>query len=68
MLELDLILENFVKAHYSNLNEKQKTVFKSMLDHTDQELYHWFLGLEKPEQIAFQEIIRLHESHQNRRF
>ncbi len=57
MLELDLILENFVKNYYLKLNEKQKAVFNAMLDYSDQELYNWFLGLEAPIEKSFQEII-----------
>jgi len=49
MLELDLVLEPFVSACYSHLNESERRQFERLMVCEDQELFAWFLQRETPE-------------------
>ncbi|MDH5471249.1 MAG: succinate dehydrogenase assembly factor 2 [Gammaproteobacteria bacterium] len=44
MLELDLILNNFIDREYVHLNNQQKQLLDQMLDYPDQLLFDLFLG------------------------
>ena len=59
MLELDLILQNFVKQHYVTLQPEQAKGFKSLLQCADPQLLTWLLGHSEPESDAFREIVQL---------
>ena len=43
MLELDIVLEPFVKNHYLNLDEPQRADYRRLLTCEDQDLFNWFL-------------------------
>ncbi len=49
MLELDVLLGNFLKGAYSNLPETEKQQFESLLDEPDPLLFAWLTGQKKPE-------------------
>lgn len=49
MLELDLVLEPFVQARYSTLDETDRGRFQALMLQEDQDLFGWFLRREKPE-------------------
>ena len=44
MLELDIILNEFLDKGYDSLNEKEKTLLDQVLDYPDQLLFDLFLG------------------------
>ncbi len=43
MLELDLVLEPFVKNHYLKLDEEGQALYRRLLLCEDQDLFNWFL-------------------------
>ena len=43
MLELDIVLERFVKQRYPQLSEQDQQVYRRLLDCEDQQLFDWFL-------------------------
>lgn len=49
MLELDLVLEPFVNACYSELDERDRYRFQQLMICEDQDLFSWFLGRQQPE-------------------
>ncbi len=48
MLELDLVLEPFVAARYTQLDESDRQRFQRLMACEDQELFAWFLRREQP--------------------
>lgn len=46
MLELDLVLEPFVKNSYLLLDEDTQALYRRLLTCEDQELFNWFLKKE----------------------
>lgn len=46
MLELDVLLQPFIEAHYENLSVQQKSAFIRLLECEDPELFAWFMGHE----------------------
>ena len=59
MLELDLVLEPFVKKQYPLLDDGQQAAYRALLDCQDQELYDWFLGKSAPATLQLQQIVRV---------
>ena len=43
LLELDILLEGFVKSEYQNLDEDLRLNYQKLLTYDDQVLYDWFL-------------------------
>lgn len=48
MLELDVLLGNFLKGAWSQLDLQNKQRFTDLLSCTDPELFTWLLGQETP--------------------
>lgn len=48
MLELDVLLGNFLKEAYPGLPETEQVQFVQLLECSDPELFAWLLGQEKP--------------------
>jgi len=44
MLELDILLNEFIDKHYILLNKSQKEILDQVLDYPDQLLFDLFLG------------------------
>jgi len=44
MLELDILLNEFIEKQYTDLNAQQKEVLNQVLDYPDQLLFDLFLG------------------------
>jgi antitoxin CptB len=63
MLELDLILNNFLNKGLGLLNPKQIVQFKNLLNHTDPELFAWLMGHEDPSNIELVEIVTFIRTH-----
>lgn len=48
MLELDILLGDFVDQHYQTLTPMQQSVFQDILKYPDQLLFDYFFGSAKP--------------------
>jgi antitoxin CptB len=48
MLELDILLNNFLQEAYMGLNLEDKAHFAVLLEQSDPELFSWLLGQEVP--------------------
>lgn len=48
MLELDLILQNFLETRLDQLSETEIKAFDLLLSNTDPELFAWLMGHEEP--------------------
>jgi antitoxin CptB len=65
MLELDLILQRFLKQSLDAMTEQQLASFESLLENPDPDLYAWFMEYEKPpsqELLDIVAFIRLHDN------
>ena len=63
MLELDVLLGNFLEERYAQLPETDKQLFINLLECTDPELFSWLMGkTEAPDAglARITEIIRIH--------
>lgn len=58
LLELDILLEGFVKSEYQNLDEDLRLNYQKLLTYDDQVLYDWFLK-KRPADKEFFEIIEI---------
>lgn len=57
MLELDVLLGNFLENAYLTLSEPEKKIFVQLLDESDQDLFEWLLRQKKPDNIDFVNMI-----------
>ncbi|MGZ8967164.1 MAG: FAD assembly factor SdhE [Gallionella sp.] len=57
LLELDLFLQPFVAAHYSNLNEAELLTFEALLDMPDNTLWDMMSGRKKADNLAQQQLL-----------
>ncbi len=57
MLELDLILEPFVRERYPGLPEADQARYRRLLACEDQDLFAWFLGRVVPEDEELARIV-----------
>ena len=57
MLELDLLLEPFVRHCYQSLPERQQGYYRKLLGCEDQDLHSWFLGRVRPEDEELADIV-----------
>lgn len=48
MLELDVLLGNFLEKNFSILSLEDKKRFVQLLESSDPQLFAWLLGYEKP--------------------
>lgn len=63
MLELDLILNPFIKNELDQLNDSQLNAFETLLEEIDPVLYSWLMGSTDPdtrELLSIVEHIRRH--------
>ncbi|OGT60678.1 MAG: hypothetical protein A3E85_02255 [Gammaproteobacteria bacterium RIFCSPHIGHO2_12_FULL_45_12] len=66
MLELDVLLGNFLKGGYPQLTEVHQKQFSRLLTFPDPVLLAWLLGKETPveaEMAHMVDLIRRHASH-----
>lgn len=59
MLELDLILQRFMKHSFDELSAEEIRKFDALLSCTDPELFAWFMGHESPEDNELLEIVTI---------
>ncbi len=57
MLELDVLLGNYLEEAYLNASASDQVHFVQLLDCNDQELFMWLTGKESPTQSEFIDII-----------
>lgn len=63
MLELDVLLGNFLKEVYSTLSSSDKEHFKDLLNYPDPVLFNWLMGTEAPEDINLLQITEKIRNH-----
>ena len=64
MLELDVLLGNFLKNKYHTLTEEDKVLFIKLLNFPDPELFAWLMGREIPEDADMLRIVEImRDSH-----
>jgi antitoxin CptB len=59
MLELDLILQKFIRNHYESLTAKQAETFHEVLSQSDPILLSWLMGHSKPDDAELAEMVSL---------
>ena len=57
MLELDLVLEPFVKQQFRQLSELNQQRYEQLLECEDQDLFSWFLGRMRPQDEEIASIV-----------
>jgi antitoxin CptB len=68
MLELDLLLAQYVNGMYSNLSEEDQITFIALLDTPDPTLLAWLMGKESPTHPALVEMVNKIRCHAKSRF
>jgi antitoxin CptB len=66
MLELDIILNDFLDTQYFTLTKSQQKSFENLLSSTDQELFRWLVQHEVPADSAYFEITDLIKNYASR--
>ncbi|MBI2295894.1 MAG: succinate dehydrogenase assembly factor 2 [Betaproteobacteria bacterium] len=59
LLELDLILAQFLERHFERLDREQRELFTEMLDEPDNDLLDWALGREEPPEPRYRPVVEL---------
>ena len=67
MLELDVLLGNFLEEAYPGLSAPEKEYFVDLLNCTDPEIFAWIMGHEKPADPHFLLITEMIRQHANSR-
>jgi antitoxin CptB len=57
MLELDILLQNFLEKKYPTLTDQEKILFEQLLACEDQDLYDWLVKKEEPNNKMLIKII-----------
>lgn len=68
MLELDLLLGNFLEEAFSGLSEGDQAVFIRLLEENDQDLFMWLTGKDvnrEPNLNRMIEMIRQHAENRH---
>ena len=63
--EMDIVLQDFIKNSYDELNNKNKSAFSKLLEEQDLDILNWVLGKDKPEDKTLIEIIKKIRSSRN---
>ena len=63
--EMDIVLQNFIKDSYDELNNENKSAFSKVLEEQDLDILNWILGKDKPEDTELIEIIKKIRSSRN---
>lgn len=67
MLELDIILSNFLHEAFFNLNNEQKQGFTELLHYSDPELFSFLMGETLSDTASHNDIILLVRQHARKR-
>lgn len=68
MLELDVLLSNFLDEIYLGLKDEDKMRFVRLLEQPDPQLFDWLIGKEVPEDPELQRITDMIRKHAQSRF
>ena len=63
MLELDVLLGNFLTEAYPNLSLEEKQLFVELLECADPELFAWLMGYEIPTDARLATITNIIRHH-----
>lgn len=63
MLELDVLLSNFLEEIYPGLDEMQQKYFVTFLNYSDPELFAFLLGQKKPDFVPHVKIAQAISQH-----
>jgi antitoxin CptB len=67
MLELDVLLGNFLEEAFLKQSEKEQAIFVQLLDNNDQDLFNWLTGRsEAPDPTLAMIVTKVREHAQNR--
>lgn len=67
MLELDVLLGNFLNEAFLQQSPQEQAIFVQLLDNNDQDLFNWLTGRSQPEDLDQAMIIAKVRHHaQNR--
>jgi len=58
MLELDLLLNQFLDTAYADLTEPQRQDFVRLLRYQDQIIHDWLMGQAVPAEPALRDLVR----------
>lgn len=59
MLELDLVLERFLRRHYDRLTERQREQLDRLLGYEDYDLWEAIMGRKEPEDKNLEPVLGL---------
>lgn len=59
LLELDVLLGNFLEQQYLSLPTTQQAIFVRLLSCADQDLLTWFMRTAQPEDMELQQMVEL---------
>lgn len=68
MLELDVLLGNFLEQAYLTLSSDDQAIFVKLLDRNDQELFNWLTLKEVPDDIDLLQMINKVRAHARKSF
>jgi len=63
MLELDVLLTNFLEKGYPGLTQSDQALFAELLDEPDPLLFQWLLGRITPEDARFAKMADMIRSY-----
>lgn len=63
MLELDVLLGNFLREAYPKLSLEDKALFVQLLSYSDPELFAWLMGRDVPEESGLLKITEMIRQH-----
>lgn len=63
MLELDVLLGQFLNTSYPDLSGEDKRLFVRLLDQSDPDLFAWLMGNAEPDDPKLQYIINKIRKH-----
>ena len=63
--EMDIVLQDFIKDSYDELNNENKSAFSKLLEEQDLDILNWVLGKDKPEDKTLIENIKKIRSSRN---
>lgn len=63
MLELDVLLGNFLEEQYDQLSLENKKLFVELLEESDPELFAWLMGQEVSKDLKYKQIIEMIRFH-----
>lgn len=67
MLELDVLLGNFLEQAYLKLTDQEQKCFVQLLDCNDQDLFMWLMGKETSNDPNLQEmVVKIREHARNK--